>query len=301
MNCDEARGILAELEVGEFGLTESATVEAHAGQCAECAQVLDQLYQTAPRGHRMQPAALAQISARPSRRRRLRSLIRNATVTAILVLVIGLGILAVQGRHEVLIAGLRGALPALSEVLSEMRSSATDSRAQVAPQERLPPPSVASPIEREPQDAAPTEPAAPASWAEPEPAPESAPPAKASGTTKAGPAKRAVPGRAAKPEPARESASPTVASRTDVVIQLSVEDRREAEGHVRTLIARLGGTRSGKEQAATMELVVPRAKYGELTRGLAQIGAWKMESDAGPLPDPVHVAVRLARETANPR
>jgi len=46
---------------------------------------------------------------------------------------------------------------------------------------------------------------------------------------------------------------------------------------------------------ATMILVVPRAKYGELTRGLAQIGAWQMESDAGPLPNPVHVAVRLAR------
>jgi len=299
MNCDEARGILAELVAGEFGLTESATVEAHAGQCAECAQVLDQLYRTAPRGHRMRPAAPEQISAHPSRR--LRSLIRHATVTAVLVLVMGLGILAVQGRHEVLLASLRSALPALSEALSEMRSPTTDSRAQTAPQERLAPPSVASPIEREPQDAAPAEPAAPASWAEPEPAPESAPPAKASGTTKAGPAKRAVPGRAAKLEPARESASPTVASRTDVVIQISVEDRREAERNVRTLIARLGGTRSGKEQAATMELVVPRAKYGELTRGLAQIGAWQMESDAGPLPDPVHVAVRLARETANPR
>ncbi len=291
MNCDEARGILAELVVGEFGLTESATVEAHAGQCAECAQVLDQLYQTAPRGHRVRAAALAQVSARPSRRRRLRSLIRHATVTAVLVLVIGLGILAVQGRHEVLIAGLRIALPALSE----MRGPATDSRAQTAPQERLAPPNVASPIEREPQDAAPTEPAAPAPWAEPEPAPESAPPAKASGTREAGTAKRAVPARATRPEPAAESASPTVASRTDVVIQLSVEDRREAERNVRTLIARLGGTRSGKERAATMELVVPRAKYGELTRGLAQIGAWQMESDLGPLPDPVHVAVRLAR------
>ncbi len=44
-----------------------------------------------------------------------------------------------------------------------------------------------------------------------------------------------------------------------------------------------------------MILVVPRAHYGELTRGLAQIGAWQMESDAGPLPDPVHVTVRLAR------
>jgi len=138
-------------------------------------------------------------------------------------------------------------------------------------------------------------PAAPVPRARPEPVPEPASPAKASGTTEAGPAKRAVPAHAAKPEPAAASASPTVASRTDVVIELSVQDRREAERHVKTLITRLGGTRSGRERAATMMLVVPRARYGELTRGLAQIGAWQMDSDAGPLPDPVHVAVRLAR------
>jgi hypothetical protein len=268
MNCDEARGIFAELVAGELGLTELATVEAHAGQCAECAQVLDQLYRTAPRGHRRRPAALPQISARPSRRRRLRSLTRHATVTAVLVLVMGLGILAVQRRHEVWLAGLRSVLPSLSE----LKSSGADSRAKAAHQEPLAPPGVASPVERERQDAAPTRSVAPASRAKPEPAPESASPPKASGTTEAGPAKRAVPARAAKQEPA-ESASQTVASRTDVVIQLSVQDRREAERHVKTLIARLGGTRSGRERAATMELVVPRAKYGELTRGLAQIGA----------------------------
>jgi hypothetical protein len=289
MNCDEAREIFAELVVDEFGLSESATVEAHAGQCAECAQVLDQLCRTAPRGHGKRPVALAQISARPSRRSR--SLTRYATVTAVLVLVLGLGILAVQQRYDVWLAGLRIAL----QSLSEMRSSATDSRAQAAPQELLTPPDVASPIERTPQDAAPTGPAAPAPRAKPEAVPESASPAKASGMTEAGPAKRAVPARAVKPEPAVESVSPTVASRSDVVIQLSVQDRREAERHVKTLITRLGGMRNGRERAAAMELVVPRAKYGELTRGLAQIGAWQMESDAGPLPDPVHVAVRLAR------
>src|SRR3990172_8068699 len=243
MNCDEARGIFAELGVGELGLTEAAPAEAHAGQGPECAGVLDQL----------------DGAARSSRRRRLPSLTRHVTVTAILVLVMGLGIFAIQRRYEVWLAGLRSVLPSLSE----SGGSGRGSRAQAAPQEVLAPPGVASPIEREPQDAASVRPASPASRA--------------------------------RPEPARESASPAKASAADVIIQLSVQDRREAERDVKTLLARLGGTRLGREPAATMILVVPRAKYGELTRGLAQIGAWQMESDAGPLPNPVHVAVRLAR------
>jgi hypothetical protein len=193
----------------------------------------------------------------------------------------GLGIFAIQGRYEVWLTGLRSLLPSLSE----SGGSGRDSRAQAAPQEVLAPPAVASPIEREPQDAAPARPASPASRARPEPARESASPAKAS----------AADVIIRRPEPARESASPAKASAADVIIQLSVQDRREAERDVKTLLARLGGTRLGREPAATMILVVPRAKYGELTRGLAQIGAWQMESDPGPLPNPVHVAVRLAR------
>ncbi len=291
MNCDEAREGLAELVGGRLRLTEWATVEAHVGQCAECAQVLDQLYGSAPEGYRRRPAAFARESALPSHRRRPHNLTRHATATAVLVLVIGLGVLAVQQGYEVWLSGLRSMLPSLSE----LRSSDTDNLAQATPQEPLAPSDLASPIEAERQDAAPPRPAAPASRAKPEPATESAFPAKASGTTKAGPAKRVVPVPAAKPEPAAKSASPTVATSTDVAIQLSVQDQREAEQHVKTLIARLGGTRRGGERAATMILVVPRAHYGELTRGLAQIGSWQMESDAGPLPDPVHVAVRLAR------
>lgn len=257
MDCHEARGRLAELLVGELGLTEWATVEAHVGQCTECGQVLDQLFRTAPRNHARRAAVFAQVPARSSRR--LPSLTRHATFTAVLVLVMGLGIVAIQWKYEVWLAGLRSVLPSLSE----SGSSGRGSRAQAAPQELLAPPSVASTVEPEPQDAASARPAAPASRA--------------------------------RPEPARELASPAKAISTDVSIQLSVQDRREAERHVKTLLARLGGTRLGREPAATMILVVPRAKYGELTSGLAQIGSWQMESDAGPLPNPVHVAVKLAR------
>lgn len=258
MNCHEARGRFAELLGGELGLTEWATVEAHVGQCAECGEVLDQLYRTTPEGRTRRPAVFAEVPDRSGRRGGLPSLTRQAAATAVLVLVIGLGIFAIERRYEVWLAGLRSVLPSLSE----SGISGRDSRAQAAPREPLAPPGGASTIEPQPEEAAPAA-AAPASRVRPEPVPE--------------------------------SASPAGTSNTDVVIQLSVQDRREAERHVKTLIARLGGTRLGRKPAATMILVVPRASYGELTRGLAQIGSWQMESDAVALPDPVHVAVRLAR------
>lgn len=263
MDCHEARGRFAGLLVGELALTEWAEVEAHVGQCIECGQALDQLFRTAPRDRTRRAADFAQVPARPSRRPS--SLTRRATVMAILVLVMGVGIFATQRRHEVRLAGLQSVLPSLSESASSGRANP----AQVEPEEPVATPAVAPTVEPGPQDGAPARPVAPA--------------------------RSAAPASRTRLEPARESASPAKASSADVIIQLSVQDRREAERHVKTLLAQLGGTRLGREPGATMILVVPRAKYGELTRGLAQIGSWQMESDAGPLPNPVHVGVRLAR------
>jgi hypothetical protein len=92
-----------------------------------------------------------------------------------------------------------------------------------------------------------------------------------------------------------EPVVPVAASGTDITIQLSVTDRRAAERDVRTLLTRLGGTNLNRKAASTMTLVVPRSSFGALTRGLAQIGAWQIDSDPGSLPDPVHVAVRLSK------
>jgi len=84
-------------------------------------------------------------------------------------------------------------------------------------------------------------------------------------------------------------------SRPDVVVQLSVQNRRVAERDVTTLLALLGGSTAGENRNSTILAVVPRSSYEDFTRGLAQLGASQMETEGPPLPDPVHVTIRLAR------
>ena len=108
-------------------------------------------------------------------------------------------------------------------------------------------------------------------------------------------AKVEVPSPPARPEPASEPAAPAAKSSTDVVVQLSVQNRREAERDVTTLLMVLGGTRLGEEQSSTIMAVVPRSSYSDFTRGLAQLGSSQTETESSSLPDPVHVAIRLAR------
>jgi hypothetical protein len=98
----------------------------------------------------------------------------------------------------------------------------------------------------------------------------------------------------AEPERASKPASPLKASDTDVVVQISVRDRGQAERDVKMLLTRLGGSHLGQDEGSTIA-VIPRSSYAEFTRGLAQIGAWRMEAGRSTLPDPVHVAVRLAK------
>ena len=98
----------------------------------------------------------------------------------------------------------------------------------------------------------------------------------------------------AEPERASKPASPFRASDTDVVMQISVRDRGQAERDVKTLVTRLGGSNLGQDEGSTIA-VVPRSSYAEFTRGLAQIGAWRMEAGRSNLPDPVHVSVRMAK------
>jgi hypothetical protein len=86
------------------------------------------------------------------------------------------------------------------------------------------------------------------------------------------------------------------ASGTDVVVQLATQDRRGAERDLTSLLARIGGSRLARDQSSTMKVVVPRSRYREFTRGLAQIGSWQMETRSASLPDPVRVAVRLAKQ-----
>jgi hypothetical protein len=258
MNCDEARGRFASLLVGQLGLSEWAAVEAHVGHCAECGQELDQLYPVTPQDRTRRKTATVRSRARPRRGTGPR-LSRLAIITTVLVALLGFGMYGLQRRFEDTLGHLRTAPP----TAVPLNRSTVQSRVEPSPPDLAAPPTITPPVEPEPQNAVQT---------------------------------RRVPReRAAKPEPPVEPVVLVPASGTDITIQLSVPDRRAAERDVRALLARLGGTNLNRKTASTMMLVVPRSSFGALTRGLAQIGAWQIDSDPGSLPDPVHVAVRLSK------
>jgi hypothetical protein len=85
------------------------------------------------------------------------------------------------------------------------------------------------------------------------------------------------------------------AGKIDVAVQLSVRNRKDAERDLGMLLTRVGGTKFGSGQSATLMASVPRSSYSEFTRGLTQIGSWQLEAGRSSLPDPVHVAVKLAK------
>jgi hypothetical protein len=87
---------------------------------------------------------------------------------------------------------------------------------------------------------------------------------------------------------------PLAAAHADVIAQLFVQDRQEARRDIGLLLARLGGSRKA-ERDSTVWLEVPRSRYAEFTRGLAQIGSWQSEQGNSALPDPVAVTVILTR------
>ncbi len=288
MNCHEARERFSELLVGNPSLTEWATVESHVSLCAECGQMLDQLYQMAPLNQMRRPGATVRVprSARTGLQRRP---IRLAVVTAVLVALMGFGIYAWHWRHEGWLAHVRSASPGTPG----WQRGYDDSLAQ--PQSAPPTASASTPASTEDRRvrAAPPEPVAPTPvTAVVKPEPPGVVPGVVPSVVKV---KRAPRAPAARAEPPAESVAEVATRGTDIVVHLSVPDRRAAARDVRTLLARIGGKSLGPESASTMLLVVPRSGYAELTRGLAQIGSWQLESDPGSLPDPVQVAVRLAK------
>lgn len=275
MTCHEARGQFGPLLAGALRLTELAAVEAHAAQCPECGQALDRLYRTAPPAPARRPADTMRVPM--PRRRPLGPRIRRlAVITALPVALVGLGLYGLGRLYEYGLSHPWAAQP----ITSLLGGSSPDKRVPSPPEESVAaeptPPVITVPAERAPQGVT------QAKRAEPEP-------------QNVVQTKRIPRGRAAKAEPPVEPVIAPAASGTDIVVQLSVPDRRAAERDVRSLLVRLGGTSVNRGSASTMVLVVPRSRYGELTRGLAQIGAWQLESDPGALPDPVHVALRLTK------
>ena len=104
-------------------------------------------------------------------------------------------------------------------------------------------------------------------------------------------------------EPVREVASspPTLlaeppVSATHVVGRLSAKNPRVAQRDFIALLADVGGTELGRSQQVrftAVEVVVPQSRYNEFADGLARIGAWRLEAARFPLPDAVHMTIRV--------
>lgn len=330
MTCPEARQFYAALIAGELGISETALIEAHLNRCADCQQIVEGLYQAAPRNPEGRIVPADDMGIRAGSRLFLPLLVLVALGASALVVVPGL---APYAWHQatVLVVGARHATPQLAT-----RTAPRPEPNQIEPPSEAPPigkpdvippsspsvssmplaptsPSPPSPTESEQTTAAaPTEPTDKEAERASPPPPPSAP---APSTRRASTQKPAESAATASPrnterrqarqreqavlvdtEPAAPHLiSPVKASETDVVMQISVRDRGIAERDINLLLTRLGGTNIGQAEGAAIIAVVPQSSYGEFTRGLAQIGSWNLEASRASLPDPVHVAVRLAK------
>jgi len=95
--------------------------------------------------------------------------------------------------------------------------------------------------------------------------------------------------------PALLSESP--ASATHVVGRLSAKNPRTAQRDFIALLADVGGSELGRSHQArftALEVVVPKSRYDEFADGLARIGSWRLEAARFPLPDVVHMTIRVA-------
>ncbi|MGH9365152.1 MAG: ABC transporter substrate-binding protein, partial [Thermoanaerobaculia bacterium] len=83
----------------------------------------------------------------------------------------------------------------------------------------------------------------------------------------------------------------------DVIGRLLVRSRSGAERDVAALLARAGGTTLSRQRGPTITVVkgvVPQLNYGNFAAGLRGIGSWQLETERSPLPNLLHVTVKLA-------
>ena len=81
-----------------------------------------------------------------------------------------------------------------------------------------------------------------------------------------------------------------------MVGRLLVKNRSGAERDVAGLLARAGGSTLSRQRGPTITVVkgvVPHSNYGTFAAGLRGIGSWQLEAERAPLPNVLHVTVRL--------
>jgi hypothetical protein len=103
------------------------------------------------------------------------------------------------------------------------------------------------------------------------------------------------PVRGVAPSPPTLASEPPV-SASHVVGQLSAKNPRAAQRDFIALLADVGGTELGRSHQVmftAVEVVVPQSRYNEFADGLARIGSWRLEAARYPLPDAVHMTIRV--------
>ena len=103
------------------------------------------------------------------------------------------------------------------------------------------------------------------------------------------------PVRGVAPSPPTLPSEPPV-SATHVVGQLSAKNPRAAQRDFIALLADVGGTELGRSHQVmftAVEVVVPQSRYNDFADGLARIGSWRLEAARFPLPDAVHMTIRV--------
>ena len=86
------------------------------------------------------------------------------------------------------------------------------------------------------------------------------------------------------------------ASTTHVVGQLSAKNPRTVLRDFIALLADVGGTelgRSHRVRFTAVEVLVPQSRYNEFADALARLGSWRLEAARFPLPDAVHITIRV--------
>jgi predicted anti-sigma-YlaC factor YlaD len=86
------------------------------------------------------------------------------------------------------------------------------------------------------------------------------------------------------------------ASATHVVGYLSATNPRTVQRDFLALLADVGGTEVGRSHRirfTAVEVLVPLSRYDEFADGLARIGSWRLEAARVPLPEAVHMTIRV--------
>jgi putative zinc finger protein len=165
MNCHEARQQFSDLIAGTTGLTESARVDAHVSQCAECRDLLEGLYRSRRRDDNPEQGKATEVYGDPSpdpsdaddlvvEPPRSRPWLRPVLIGAALVIV-GIGVVFASSvsiwTPERLTAFLTGVPRATAPNAATAPEASTPREETAHSQEAAPAPSISSPT---PQSAA---------------------------------------------------------------------------------------------------------------------------------------------------